>query len=167
MTSAAEPLTWGLDLPPKPLIERLSLFGFTPSGLRLLSDVTAYPGETYRAGAVTRLCQVICRAARTMGQTAIFENNGPKLWGRVQRFLQNLMTRLWNLNALDGDSAADAFSVRCDRSTMTQNDLDNGRLIAIVTFTAASLIEQITVKLAMETSGASAQQIAANLVEAV
>jgi uncharacterized protein len=167
MTSAAEPLSWGPGLPPKPLIERLSLFGFTPSGLRLLSDVTAYPQETYRAGAVTRLCQVICRAARTMGQTAVFENNGPKLWGRVQRFLQNLMTRLWNLNALDGDSAADAFSVRCDRSTMTQNDLDNGRLIAMVTFTAASLIEQITVKLAMETSGASAQQIAANLTEAI
>ena len=170
MSSAAEPLTWGpaaIGLPPKPLIERLSLFGFSPAGLCLLSDVTAYPGETYRAGAVTRLCQVICRAARTMGQTAVFENNGPKLWGRVQRFLQNLMTRLWNLNALDGDSPADAFTVSCDRSTMTQNDLDNGRLVAIVTFTAASLIEQITVKLAMETSGASAQQIAANLAEAV
>lgn len=166
MQTSAEPLTWGQGSPPKALIERFSLFGFTPSGLRLLSDVTAYPQESYRSGPVNRLVAVICRAARLMGQTTVFQSNGPALWGRVQRSLQNLMTRLWNLNALDGASASDAFSVRCDQSTMTQNDLDNGRLIAYVTFTAASTIETISVKLAMETSGTSVQQITANLAEA-
>jgi len=168
MQSSAEPLVWGVPCPnpqPKALIERFSLFGFAPDGLRLLSDVTAYPDESYRSGPVNRLVSVICRAARQMGESAVFQNNGPALWGRVQRFLQNLMTRLWTLNALDGDTASDAFSVRCDRTTMTQNDLDNGRLIAYVTFTAAFTIETITVKLAMETSGTSAQQITANLAE--
>jgi uncharacterized protein len=165
MKSAVKALTWGQNTQ-KPLIERFSLFGLTPLGLRLLSDVTAYPGESYRQAPVNRLVNVICRAARKMGQTAVFQSNGPALWGRVQRFLQNLMTRLWTLNALDGDSASDAFSVRCDRTTMTQNDLDNGRLIAAVTFTPASLVETITVKLAMETSGTSVQEITANLAEA-
>jgi len=169
LQTSAEPLVWADPPvgPPKPLVERISLFGFTPTGLQLLSDVTAYPGETYRAGPVTRLTYVICRAARQMGETAVFQTNGPALWGRVQRFLQNLMTRLWNLNALDGDTASDSFSVRCDQSTMTQNDLDNGRLIAYVTFKAASIIETITVKLAMETSATSAQEITANLAEAI
>ena len=171
MQSNEEPLIWGdrsngQPVQPKALLERFSLFGFTPSGLRLLSDVTAYPGESYRAGPVARLCQVICRSARQMGETAVFKNNGPALWGSVQRFLQNLMTRLWNLNALDGSTSTDAFTVRCDSSTMTQNDLDNGRLIAYVTFNPASIIEQITVKLAMETSGTSTQEIAANLLGA-
>jgi hypothetical protein len=168
LQTSAEPLVWTYPPvgSPKTLIERISLFGFTPSGLQLLSDVTAYPGETYRAGPVTRLMYVICRAARQMGEAAVFQANGPALWGRVQRFLQNLMTRLWNLNALDGDSAADSFSVRCDQTTMTQNDIDNGRLIAYVTFSAASIIETITVKLAMETSTTSTQQITANLAEA-
>lgn len=166
LRSSATALTWNpTGHQPKPLIERHSLFGFTPSGLRLLSDVTAYPGESYRSGPVNRLVSVIWRAARHMGQSAIFESNGPALWGRVQRTLQNLMTRLWSLNALDGATAADAFTVRCDRSTMTQNDLDNARLIAIVTFRPASTIEVIRVKLAMETSGTSAQQITANLAE--
>jgi uncharacterized protein len=168
LQTSAEPLLWpDPSDAPKALIERISLFGFTPTGLQLLSDVTAYPGETYRAGPVTRLTYVICRAARQMGETAVFQTNGPALWGRVQRFLQNLMTRLWNLNALEGDTASDSFSVRCDQSTMTQNDLDNGRLIAYVTFTAASIIETITVKLAMETSATSAQEITANLAEAI
>jgi len=49
---------------------------------------------------------------------------------------------------------------------MTQNDLDNGRAIAHVTFAAASTLETITVKLAMETSGTSAQQITSNMAEA-
>ena len=43
---------------------------------------------------------------------------------------------------------------------MTQNDLDNGRLIALVTFSAAATVELIRVTLAIETSGASAQGIA-------
>jgi hypothetical protein len=166
MKSSATALTWSpANHQSKPLIERLSLFGFTPSGLRLLSDVTAYPGESYRSGPVNRLVSVIWRAARHMGQSAIFESNGPALWGRVQRTLQNLMTRLWSLNALDGATAGDAFTVRCDRGTMTQNDLDNARLVAIITFTPASTIEVIRVKLAMETSGTSVQQITANLAE--
>lgn len=168
MISSAQPLVWGPSapgIPPKGLIERISLFGFTPSGLQLLSDVTAYPGESYRPGPVNRLTAVICRAARRMGESAVFQNNGPALWGRVQRFLQNLLTRLWSLNALNGASVQEAFSVRCDRSTMTQNDLDNGRLIAQVTFTPAATIETITVTLAMETSGASVQEITANMAE--
>jgi hypothetical protein len=163
--SAATPLLWGPFSPPKALIERLSLFGFSPTGLRLLSDVTAYPGETYRSGPVNRLVSVICRAARRMGESAIFQSNGPALWGRVQRFLQNLMTRLWSLNALDGASVKDAFSVRCDQSTVTQNAIDNGRLLAEVTFRAASTIETIRVTLAMEAGGTSAQEISNNLAE--
>ena len=164
--SSATPLIWGQNAPQKALIERISLFGFSPAGLVLMSDVTAYPGESYRAAPVNRLVSVICRAARRMGESAAFQSNGPSLWGRVQRFLQNLLTRLWTLNALDGATVAEAFSVRCDRTTMTQNDLDNGRCLAIVTFQAASILETITVKLALETAGTNAQEITANMVGA-
>jgi uncharacterized protein len=153
------PLVWG-DNSWKPLIVRLSLFGFTPAGLRLLSDVTAYPGEAYRPACVHRLVSVISRAARQLGERIVFQQNGPALWSTVETTLGQLMTQLWVLNALDGDTVQDAFTVRCDASTMTQNDLDNGRLIAQVTFTAAATIELIHVTLALETSGASPQGIA-------
>ncbi len=154
------PLVWN-GLSPKPLITRLSLFGFTPEGLRLLSDVTTYPGESYRPARIHRLVAVISRAARRLGEQIVFRQNGPALWARVERSMQQLLMRLWRLNALDGDTIQDAFSVRCDASTMTQNDLDSGRLIAQVTFQAAATIELIHVTLAMETSGTSSQSIAA------
>jgi hypothetical protein len=159
-TVSATPLSWG-DNSFKPLIERISLFGFTPGGLRLLSDVTTYAGESYRPGRIHRLVSVILRASRTLGERVTFQQNGPLLWARVQSFLRQLMTRLWEAGALDGATIADAFSVRCDRSTMTQNDLDNGRLVAVVSFNAASTIELIRVTLALETSGTSSQSIAA------
>jgi hypothetical protein len=158
--SSALPLIWGNNSW-KPLIERISLFGFTPGGLELLSDVTAYPGEAYRSGRVNRMVSVIHQAARHMGEHAIFEQNGPILWGRMQRSLQQLLTRLWTLQALDGATVQDAFSVRCDPSTMTQNDHDNGRMVAIVTFTPSATVEVIRITMALQTGGASINEIAA------
>jgi len=38
----------------------------------------------------------------------------------------------WRNGALMGASPEEAFFVRCDRSTMTQNDLDNGRLVCLI-----------------------------------
>lgn len=154
--TSADPLVWDPNTPSrKPLIERLSLFGFTPDGLRLLSDVTAYAGESYRPARVNRLVSVISRASRRIGEAVTFDSNGPTLWSRVGTALKQVLTRLWQLGALDGASVTDAFAVRCDRSTMTQNDLDNGRMVAEVSFTAAATIELIRVTLAIEASGAS------------
>ena len=36
------------------------------------------------------------------------------------------------LPALQGKTPREAYFVKCDRSTMTQNDLDNGRLICLI-----------------------------------
>ncbi len=38
----------------------------------------------------------------------------------------------WRTGALMGTKPEEAFFVRCDRTTMTQNDLDNGRLICLI-----------------------------------
>ena len=36
------------------------------------------------------------------------------------------------MGALLGDKPEQAYFVTCDRSTMTQNDLDNGRLVCLI-----------------------------------
>ena len=41
-------------------------------------------------------------------------------------------SRCWRTGALLGTKPEEAFFVRCDRTTMTQNDLDNGRLICLI-----------------------------------
>jgi len=54
---------------------------------------------------------------------------------------------------LTGATSAEAYAVRCDRSTMTDDDLENGRLRVEVSFTASAPIERVTVTLAIDESG--------------
>ena len=62
-------------------------------------------------------------------QWAVFEPNGEALWGNIRRTIEDFLFSEWVSGALLGDKPEKAYFVRCDRSTMTQNDLDNGRLV--------------------------------------
>lgn len=65
-------------------------------------------------------------------QWAVFEPNGEALWGNVRRTIEDFMFNEYQMGALLGDKPEKAYFVKCDRSTMTQNDLDNGRLVCLV-----------------------------------
>lgn len=65
-------------------------------------------------------------------QWAVFEPNGPKLWANIRQTVEDFLLVLWRDGALLGDKPEQAYFVRCDRTTMTQNDLDNGRLICLI-----------------------------------
>jgi phage tail sheath protein FI len=65
-------------------------------------------------------------------QWVVFENNGEELWARVRRTVEDFLFNEWKSGHLLGEKPQTAYFVRCDRSTMTQNDLDNGRLICLI-----------------------------------
>ncbi len=65
-------------------------------------------------------------------QWAVFENNGPALWARVQDSIDSFLNNEFAAGNLLGTTASDSYFVRCDRTTMTQNDLDNGRMICVI-----------------------------------
>ena len=65
-------------------------------------------------------------------QWAVFEPNGEQLWANVRRTIDDFLFDQWQNGALLGDKPEKAYFVRCDRSTMTQNDLDNGRLVCLI-----------------------------------
>lgn len=139
------------------LMERVSLFGLTPGGFELLSDVTTSLTESYRPASVNRLVSIIVRAARRLGEDRVFESSGERLWAELRESLNALLSGLLEAGALRGETPAEAFDVRCDRGTITQNDIDSGRVIAIVQFDAAVPIERITVVLAMDEGGQVSQ----------
>jgi phage tail sheath protein FI len=62
-------------------------------------------------------------------QWAVFEPNDESLWSAVRGSVTDFLCGEWQAGALRGDRPEEAFFVSCDRSTMTQNDLDNGRLV--------------------------------------
>jgi uncharacterized protein len=65
-------------------------------------------------------------------QWSVFEPNNRLLWNNIRRSVEDFLMVLWRDGALLGAKPAEAFFVRCDRTTMTQNDLDNGRLICLI-----------------------------------
>jgi hypothetical protein len=135
------------------LKDRITVIGPTAGGLRILSDVTTDDDESYRPAAVSRLVSALVRAARIFGEQSIFDNNGEDLWSKLTDRFTGLLTGLWAEGALAGASAADAFEVRCDRSTMTQADIDAGRVLVRVFFTAAVPVTQVVVVLSMNSNG--------------
>jgi len=65
-------------------------------------------------------------------QWAVFEPNGPLLWANVRGTIDEFLFNEWQNNALMGDKPEKAYFVKCDRTTMTQSDLDNGRLVCLI-----------------------------------
>lgn len=63
---------------------------------------------------------------------AVFEPNSETLWANVRRSIEDFLFAEWRKGALVGTTPEKAFFVRCDRTTMTQNDLDKGHLICII-----------------------------------
>ena len=65
-------------------------------------------------------------------QWAVFEPNNERLWANIRQTVEDFLLVTWKSGALMGTKPEEAFFVRCDRTTMTQNDLDNGRLICLI-----------------------------------
>ena len=65
-------------------------------------------------------------------QWAVFEPNAEPLWARLRRSIGAFLETQWRVGAFQGTVVDEAFFVRCDRTTMTQNDIDNGRLNIVV-----------------------------------
>ena len=65
-------------------------------------------------------------------QWTVFEPNDEPLWADVRRTISDFLLAEFRKGILAGDRPEDAFFVKCDRSTMTQDDLDDGRLVCLV-----------------------------------
>ena len=87
-------------------------------------------------------------------QWAVFENNGDTLWANVRRTVEDFLYVEWRNGALLGLRSEDAFFVRCDRSTMSQNDLDNGRLICLIGVAVVKPAEYVIFRIGQWTADA-------------
>ncbi len=85
-------------------------------------------------------------------QWVVFEPNSEPLWARVRRVVANFLTVIWRNGALEGTKPEEAFFVRCDRTTMTQTDIDNGRLIVQVGVAPVKPAEFVIVRIGLWTA---------------
>lgn len=62
-------------------------------------------------------------------QFVVFEPNTPALWQRISRTLTDFLTNEWRAGALFGESAKQAFYVKCDADTNPASEREAGRVI--------------------------------------
>jgi uncharacterized protein len=105
---------------------------FTGEGIRIWGARTCSSNTLWKYVNVRRLFIFLEETIKRGTNWVVFEPNDDKLWARVQRTIENFLTTVWRNGALMGTSAAEAFFVKVDRSTMSQDDIDNGRLICII-----------------------------------
>ena len=90
-------------------------------------------------------------------QWVVFEPNAEPLWARVRRSISNFLTLVWRNGALEGTKTEEAYFVKCDRTTMTQTDIDSGRLICVIGVAPVKPAEFVIVRIGLWTAHADDQ----------
>ncbi len=91
-------------------------------------------------------------------QWVVFEPNDDRLWARVKATINQFLTGVWRSGALMGTTPEEAFFIKCDRSTMTQDDIDNGRLICIIGIAPVKPAEFVIFRIAQWQGGSAATE---------
>ncbi len=105
---------------------------FEGRGFRLWGARTISSDPEWKYVNLRRYFAYLERSIDRGTQWAVFEPNGEQLWANVRRTIEDFLLNEWTNGALLGAKPEQAYFVRCDRSTMTQNDLDNGRLVCLI-----------------------------------
>lgn len=88
-------------------------------------------------------------------QWAVFEPNNEQLWLKIRLTIESFLYDVWRTGALLGSKPEDAYFVRCDRSTMSQGDLDNGRLVCLIGVAPTKPAEFVIFRIGQWTADAS------------
>jgi hypothetical protein len=92
-------------------------------------------------------------------QWVVFEPNNERLWARVKQTITEFLRTQWRLGAMLGATEEEAFFVRVDRSTMTDDDINNGRLIVVIGVAPVRPAEFVIFRIAQLTSSATSVQL--------
>jgi len=112
--------------------ERIDAIRLTEKGIQLMGSRTTSLDPDWTHLNVRRIVDWLMAQLALDLAWAPFEPNNARLWSSMMRTAQRRLSGLFNAGALAGATAAQSYFVRCDRSTMTQSDLDKGRAIMLV-----------------------------------
>jgi phage tail sheath protein FI len=84
-------------------------------------------------------------------QWAVFEPNSETTWIAIRTSITNFLRTVWRNGALMGTTQEEAFFVKCDRTTMTQDDFDNGRLICLIGIAPVKPAEFVIFRISQKT----------------
>lgn len=98
-------------------------------GIRVWGARTASSNSAYKYVNVRRLFIYVEESIKVNTNWVVFEPNDQTLWTRVSITISSFLDTLWRSGMLAGASPSESYFVEIGSSTMTQDDIQNGRLI--------------------------------------
>lgn len=124
-------------------------------GIRIWGARTMASDELWKYVNVRRLFIFIEKSIKQGIQWVVFEPNGESTWIKVRASIEDFLRTVWMSGALTGRSPEESFFVKCDRSTMAQNDLDSGRLICVIGVAPVKPAEFVVIRICSPTRPAN------------
>ena len=135
------------------------LRAFPGIGIRVWGARTSSTNTLWKYINVRRLFLFIEESIEEGTQWVVFEPNDHKLWARVRQTITQFLTTVWRNGALMGTKAEEAFFVKCDRTTMTLDDIDNGRLICIIGIAPVKPAEFVIFRITQFAGGSDIEEL--------
>lgn len=127
---------------------------FPGQGIRIWGARTASSDGSWKYINVRRLFIYIEESIKANTNWAVFEPNDEVLWVRVQRTISVFLNNMWRNGSLAGSSPEEAFFVNIGRDTMSQDDIDNGRLICVIGVAPVKPAEFVIFRITQKTNTA-------------
>ena len=125
---------------------------FPGRGIRVWGARTISSNGLWKYLNVRRLFIYVEESIRANTNWVVFEPNGEALWFRVRRTIETFLATCWRDGALAGTSPDQAYYVECSTATMTQDDIDNGRLICEIGIAPVKPAEFVIFRITQKTS---------------
>lgn len=125
---------------------------FTGQGIRVWGARTASSNAMWKYINVRRLFIFLEESIRANTNWVVFEPNDEALWNRVKRTIDVFLTGVWRSGALMGATPGEAFFVDIGRSTMSKDDIDNGRLVCVIGVAPVKPAEFVIFRITQKTS---------------
>ena len=115
-------------------------------GARTLAGANALASE-WKYAPVRRLALFLEESLYRGSQWVVFEPNDEPLWAQIRLNVGAFMQNLFRQGAFQGTTPRDAYLVKCDRETTTQNDINNGIVNIVVGFAPLKPAEFVIIKI--------------------
>ena len=125
---------------------------FTGRGIRVWGARTISSNGLWKYLNVRRLFIYVEESIKANTNWVVFEPNSTTLWNRVTRTIEAFLATCWRDGALAGSTPDQAFFVECGPTTMTQDDIDNGRLICQIGIAPVKPAEFVIFRITQKTA---------------
>jgi phage tail sheath protein FI len=104
-------------------------------------------GDEYKYLPVRRTALFIEESLFRGTQWVVFEPNDEPLWAQIRLNVGAFMQGLFRQGAFQGNTPRDAYLVKCDKETTTQNDINAGIVNIVVGFAPLKPAEFVIIKI--------------------